>query len=68
MFFSYGTSTDPNDYALLGDEHKSNIAGNGTAIFSLYGKIILVRNALYVPALRTPLYSTQTNVCQDGFT
>ena len=45
------------EFVTLGDHNKCPIKGRGTAIFLLNGKTILVRNALYVPALRSPLYS-----------
>ena len=38
----------------------------GTAIFSLNGKTILVRNALYVPNLRDPFYSLQKHKAMPG--
>jgi hypothetical protein len=44
-------------FVTLGDHNKCRIEGQGTAIFSLNGKTILVRNALHVPGLRSPLYS-----------
>ena len=65
-FLSYCPSTYPNDYALLGDESCSNIAGHGTAVFTMNGCYILVRNALHVPSLWAPLYSTQSHRTQPG--
>ena len=58
-FLSYRTSTDPNDYALLGDESRSNIAGRGTSVFIMNWRFVLVCNALNFPSLWAPLYSTQ---------
>ena len=46
-----------NRWVTLGDDTKIQILGEGTAKFSLNGKVILVRNALHVPNLRAPLYS-----------
>ena len=63
-FLSYRTSTDPNDYALLDDESQSNIYVRVTAVFTMNGRLVLVRNALHVSPLWAPLYSTQpTNMC-----
>ncbi len=40
------------------------VLGRGTAIFSLNGKRILVRNVLHIPGLAVPLYSLRTHVTQ----
>ena len=47
---------EPNDYALLGDEYLSNIAGRGTVVFTMKGRFVIVRNILHVPYLWSPLY------------
>ena len=44
-----------NRYVTLGDTTQLSIHGTGTAKFSLNGKIIIIRNALHVPELRSPL-------------
>ena len=54
---SYRPSLDPNNYALLGDWSWSNIVGRGTAVFTMNGRYVLLRNALHVPFLQAPLYS-----------
>ena len=66
-FLSYRPSTDPKDYALLGDESRSNIDGRGNAVFSMSGHLVLIRNSLCVPSLRAPLYSTQRHRAQPGY-
>ena len=42
------------------------VLGKGTALISLNGKLILVRNVLHVPTLRTPLYSLRKHLTQRG--
>ena len=63
-FRSYHTCQ--NKFVTLGDNNKCRIEGEGTAIFSLNGKTILVRNALHVPALRSPLYSLRKHNQMPG--
>ena len=41
-FLSYCPSADPNDYALLGDEYQSKIAGRGTSVFTMNIRFVLV--------------------------
>ena len=41
----------------MGNNSFASIAGYGTAIISLNGKKILIRDCLHVPDLRNPLYS-----------
>ena len=41
----------------LGDESVVAVCGEGLAVISLNRKTILLRGALYIPALRNPLYS-----------
>jgi hypothetical protein len=50
----------------LGDKSTLRIAGEGTATFSLNGKVITVRNALHVPDLRQPLYSLRKHKTMPG--
>ena len=63
-FLSYRPSTEPNDYTLLGDKSQSNIAGCGTAVFSMNICLVLVRNSIHAPPyghLSTPQSVTVTN-------
>ena len=50
----------------LGDKSTVPIAGEGTATFSINGKVITVRNALHVPDLRQPLYSLRKHKSMPG--
>ena len=50
----------------LGDKSTLRIAGEGTATFSLNGKVITVRNALHVPDIRQPLYSLRKRKTMPG--
>ena len=54
------------DYVTLGDDTRLPIAGSGSAIFSLNGRPILIRDALHVPGLRAPLYSLRQHRKQPG--
>ena len=54
-FFSYCPSMDPNNYAIIGDESRSSIAGRGTDVFTMNRRYVPVRNTLHVPSLQTPL-------------
>ena len=56
-FISYRPSLDSDDNVILGDDTTARIAGRGTAVISLNGKRILLRNALHVPTMKNPLYS-----------
>ena len=67
-FLSYRLLADPNDYALLGDEYGSNIAGHRNSIFLMNRLLVLVRNALHAQSLRAPLYSTHRHHTQPGCT
>ena len=67
-FLSNRPSTDPNYYALLGDDSRSNISGRGTAVFTMNGRLVLVHNTLHIPSLWAPLYSTQCRRTQPGCT
>ena len=51
---------------VLGDDTKVPIKGEGSAKFSLNGKVIVVRNALFVPDLRGPLYSLRKHETMPG--
>ena len=53
-------------FALLGNDTKLPILGQGTAVFSLNGKVIMVRDALHVPGLRAPLYSLRQHKTMPG--
>jgi hypothetical protein len=50
----------------LGDNSTLQIAGEGTAVFSLNGQVLTVRNALHVPGLRQPLYSLRKHKTMPG--
>lgn len=57
-FISYRKCA-PNRVCDLGDDTSVPIVGEGTAVVRLNGKVILVRNALHIPALRQVLYSVR---------
>jgi hypothetical protein len=42
------------------------VLGQGTAIFALNGKRVLICNALHVPGLAVPLYILHTHLKQQG--
>ena len=50
----------------MGNNSFAPIAGHGSAIISLNGKKILIRDCLHVPDLRNPLYSLQAHQRQRG--
>ena len=50
----------------MGNKSLAPVCGVGTAVFSLNGKKIMVRNCLHVPALRNPLYSLRSHLLQKG--
>ncbi len=50
----------------MGNNSFVPVLGHGTAIFSLNGKRILVRNVLHIPRLAVPLYSLHTHINQHG--
>ena len=50
----------------MGNNSFVPVLGRGTAIFSLNGKRILIRNVLHVPGLAVPLYSLRKHVTQRG--
>jgi len=50
----------------MGNNSYATIAGHGTAIISLNGKKVLIRDCLHVPDLRNPLYSLRAHQRQRG--
>jgi len=50
----------------MGNNSFAPILGHGTAIISLNGKKILIRDCLHVPDLRNPLYSLRAHQRQRG--
>jgi hypothetical protein len=50
----------------MGNNSYAPVLGWGTAIISLNGQRLLIRNALYVPTLRVPLYSLRAHLRQCG--
>ena len=62
---SYRTCT--NRFAILGDDTPLPILGEGTAKFSLKGKVLLTQNCLHVPGLRSPLYSLRKHKEMPGY-
>jgi hypothetical protein len=48
----------------MGNNSYAPVLGQGTAIISLNGQRLLIRNVLHVPALRVPLYSLCAHFCQ----
>ena len=50
----------------MGNNSFAPIAGHGTAIISLNGRKILIRDCLHVPDLRNPLYSLRAHQRQRG--
>jgi hypothetical protein len=50
----------------MGNNSYVPVLGRGTAIFSLNGQRILVRNVLHVPGLAVPLYSLCAHLKQRG--
>ena len=63
-FISYHHSTHIS--VRLGNHTYTPVLGNGTAIVSLNGKCVLIRNALHVPGLRRPLHSLRAHISQKG--
>ena len=55
-----------NRFAILGNETPLPILGKGTAKFSINGKVLIIRNCLHVPGLRSPLYSLQKHKGMPG--
>jgi hypothetical protein len=50
----------------MGNNSYAPVLGRETAIVSLNGQRLLIRNVLHVPALRVPLYSLWAHLCQSG--
>jgi hypothetical protein len=50
----------------MGNNSYAPVLGRGTAIISLNGQCLLIRNVLHVPALRVPLYSLCAHLHQCG--
>ena len=50
----------------MGNNSYAPVLGRGTAIISLNGQRLLIRNVLHVPALRVPLYSLRAHLRQRG--
>ena len=50
----------------MGNNSCAPILGRGTAIISLNGQRLLIRNVLHVLALRVPLYSLCAHICLGG--
>ncbi len=50
----------------MGNNSYAPVLGQGTAIISLNGQCLLIRNVLHVPALRVPLYSLRAHIHQGG--
>jgi hypothetical protein len=63
-FISYKTILGLN--VCMGNNSYIPVLGCGTAIFSLNGKCVLIRNVLHVPGLAVPLYSLRTYMTQQG--
>ena len=51
---------------LMGNNSFAPVLGRGTAIISLNGQRLLIRNVLHAPGLRAPLSSLQAHLCQSG--
>ncbi len=50
----------------MGNNSYAPVLGRGTAIVSLNGQRLLIRNVLHVPALQVPLYSLRAHLHQSG--
>ncbi|KAL7459292.1 hypothetical protein ACHAWC_010958 [Mediolabrus comicus] len=64
-FLSYHPCSPGRVCDLAGDQSVP-IVGVGSAVIRLNGKVILVRNALHIPALRNPLYSLRRHRKMPG--
>lgn len=64
-FLSYHPCPPGRVCDLAGDQSVP-IVGVGSAVIRLNGKVILVRNALHIPALRNPLYSLRRHRKMPG--
>jgi hypothetical protein len=63
-FISYKRVTDLSIY--MGNNSFAPVLGRGTAVFSLNGKRVLIRNTLHVPGLAVQLYSLRAHLHQHG--
>jgi hypothetical protein len=63
-FISYKSISHLN--VRMGNNSYIPVQGQGSAIFSLNGKRVLIRNVLHVPGLAVPLYSLRTHMTQRG--
>jgi len=50
----------------MGNNSFAPVLGRGTAIISLNGQRLLIKNVLHVPGLRVPLHSLRAHLCQSG--
>ncbi len=64
VFISYKAVS--NLQVRMGNNSFIPVLGRGTAIFSLNGQCVLVRNVLHVPGLAVPLYSLRAHLNQPG--
>ena len=53
-------------HVCMGNNSFAPVLGHGTAIISLNGQRLLIRNVLHVPGLWIPLYSLRAHLCQLG--
>jgi len=51
----------------MGNNSFAPILGSGSAVISVNGRLILIRDCLHVPALRNPLYSLRARQRQDDW-
>ena len=63
-FISYKPTTGRR--VRMGNNSFAPILGTGSAIISINGKLVLIRDCLHVPALRNPLYSLRAHQRQHG--
>ena len=63
-FISYHSVSGLN--VRMGNNSYIPVLGQGTTIFGLNGKRVLIRNVLHVPGLAVPLYSLRTHMAQPG--
>ena len=50
----------------MGDKTFAPVLSKDTVIISLNEKLVLLRNVLHMPTLRTPLYSLRKHLTQRG--
>jgi hypothetical protein len=63
-FISYKSTS--NWKVRMGNNSSLPVLGQGSAIISLNGQRVLVRNGLHVPGLAMPLYSLRAHIQQPG--